>query len=209
MRKIWNFAMAAIVIVASAGLLAACDKDDVGTDNPWSNGEYEFAETDLSFMEVFSSAELWIEDKCYLYSEAGGKGDEYILFDRSKGVSNIPSGFRIVPIAFEDGFYREYYDRRSSFGSLDFNPMYYEDYNLTIDGDIITIKNVRIPDSVYTLRVMAYDENNVLLEWQRSYKEGYEYHISHYVKNTPEQGWKNDYMSSEEFYKKLEELENK
>ena len=119
MRKIWNFAMAAIVIVASAGLLAACDKDDVGTDNPWSNGEYEFAETDLSFMEVFSSAELWIEDKCYLYSEAGGKGDEYILFDRSKGVSNIPSGFRIVPIAFEDGFYREYYDRRSSFGSLD------------------------------------------------------------------------------------------
>ena len=34
MRKIWNFAMAAIVIVASAGLLAACDKDDVGEDIP-------------------------------------------------------------------------------------------------------------------------------------------------------------------------------
>ena len=39
MRKIWNFAMAAIVIVASAGLLAACDKDDVGTDNPTEDVE--------------------------------------------------------------------------------------------------------------------------------------------------------------------------
>ena len=39
MRKIWNFAMAAIVIVASAGLFTACDKDDVGTDNPTEDVE--------------------------------------------------------------------------------------------------------------------------------------------------------------------------
>ena len=201
--------MKRLVILLIISTFLSCENGDIIPNYGWEDITIEFEKTDHTFMEVFSSAELWIEDKCYLYSEAGGKGDEYILFDRSKGVSNIPSGFRIVPIAFEDGFYREYYDRRSSFGSLDFNPMYYEDYNLTIDGDIITIKNVRIPDSVYTLRVMAYDENNVLLEWQRSYKEGYEYHISHYVKNTPEQGWKNDYMSSEEFYKKLEELGNK
>ena len=68
--------MAAIVIVASAGLLAACDKDDLGTDNPWSNGEYEFAETDLSFTDVLTSAEFWYANftETVRYTEPNGKG---------------------------------------------------------------------------------------------------------------------------------------
>lgn len=101
MRKIWNFAMAAIVIVASAGLLAACDKENSSIYNDyWDNKISGLEKSEFSVTDVMLSAECWYGSMKF-YTEPNGKGKEYIIgTPREDGGRLLPSGARTKRYAF-------------------------------------------------------------------------------------------------------------
>ncbi len=196
MRKIWNFAMAAIVIVASAGLLAACNKDDVGTDNPWSNGEYEFVETDLTAMEILSSAEGWSGvDVCY-YTEPDRKGDKYYNGDPGMNDGGVRPLYAFSP---------------------DVLTMYISNLSIPV-AYYVDVPLAKIDDSLYQyddgetyIKILGYDEENVLIE-TNSLKvtcNDVEYRYSTILlkKHKPSStDWKKGYLSYDEY---LEFMENR
>ena len=216
MRKIWNFAMAAIVIVASAGLLVACDKDDLGTDNPWSNGEYEFAETDLSFTDVLTSAEFWYANftETVRYTEPNGKGKSY-------GYSSTPDGGSILPgisVMLDD--LRLFHHETALVGVL---PSFYRDIPYRIEEDMIIFKpEVVEPNNAnayfgnplyegeYYFKILDYDETKVLVETNYNQvtisgtKYPYMITVLH-KREIPNYS----YVPFEEWLKVFEELENK
>ncbi|MBO4993286.1 MAG: hypothetical protein J6C60_03405 [Alistipes sp.] len=200
MRKIWNFAMAAIVIVASAGLLAACDKDDVGTDNPWSNGEYEFAETDLTVMEVLSSissTEVWMPSVICYYTEPDMQGEMCEV-----GMNNMLSGERPSYYTFSRDMVTRYV------GTLIPYPCYYIQNAFTkVDDNTYTFGN----DGEYYWKIISYDETKLLIEGNThsAFLGGIYYGYSTIVlkRGTPSNpDWKDSYLTYEEF---LELMENR
>ena len=190
MRKIWNFAMAAIVIVASAGLLAACDKDDVGTDNPWSNGEYEFAETNLSAMEVLSSTDLWIAVDIYYYTEPDGKGDKFYYGNPG---SYDGGGFPLY--SFTPKFLTTYND------NLAIPVRYYIDYALEEVDENMYLYN----DGKEYIKILDYDEKSVLIETNAflTTRNDVTYKYSTILlekKEMLDPNWRDNYISYEEYW---------
>ena len=67
-----------LYILFATCLFASCNTDNL-IDEPWGDISSEFEETNLSFVDVMSSAEYWSTSHhdVYYYTEPNGKGECY------------------------------------------------------------------------------------------------------------------------------------
>lgn len=200
MRKIWNFAMAAIVIVASAGLFTACNKDDLGIDNSWDKGGIDFADTKLSAIEVLKSAESWNDDYTnrYYYAEPDGKGEYYHSDETPLG------GQSWIQFSVMSDKLRFYYQQTMP-------PFlhYYKDLPIIEVTDNMVVFEGSSGQRYF--EILKYDETKFLIETNFIKRgEKFPYCITILEKGKPtDSNWADKYIPYEEYLKALEELENK
>ncbi len=197
MRKIWNFAMAAIVIVASAGLFTACDKENSSIySDYWDNTINGLSETEFSATEVMQSADYWFAAIKY-YTEPEGKGQEYLGGEVSEdGLIIAPSGARIAVYAFGENQFRTYVQMDTG------EPNIFVDYEMSdVNDNSFSVEYYGRPTY---WKILGYDDNNIVVETDffTNTNEGveYPYSIVHFLKaNVPDDYWAHDCISSEEY----------
>ena len=201
MRKIWNFAMAAIVIVASAGLFTACDKENSSIYNDyWDNKISGLEKSEFLVTDVMLSVECWYGSMKF-YTEPNGKGKEYIIgTPREDGGRLLPSGARTKRYAFAKNIYKEY-----TRGMLEGGIPHF--YGERVMSDVVdNYFTVELDTYTSQWKVIGYDDNNIIVETDR-YNETdengieYPYCIIHY-KKVPFEDWMNECITLEEYTKK-------
>ncbi len=179
------------VLLLCAGFFTACNNDNLGIDDPLNNNGYEFNDTNLSVMEVLSSAEAWhISDICY-YTEPNGKGDVY---KQSEDVVGIGSS----------AIYTVSKDVMTTYvGLMPPEPDYYKQSPFIETEDNVYIIG---DDGEYYWKVIKYDESKLLIEGNTKgvYIGGVDnpYSVFYLEKTTPTKpNWKEKYIPYEEYLK--------
>lgn len=158
-----------IFILFTACLFASCNSD-ILFDEHWGSVRADFEETNMSFIEVLSSAEYWSADfiESVRYTEPNGKGKSY-------SYSATPSGGPILPgISVLLGDLRFYHPETSIPGIL---PSFYRDIPYRIEEDMILFKpevvepaNANayfgndLKEGEYYFKILDYDDTKVLVE---------------------------------------------
>ena len=112
-----------LYILFATCLFASCNTDNLFGEH-WGSVRADFEETNMSFIEVLSSAEYWSADfiESVRYTEPNGKGKSY-------SYSATPSGGPILPgISVLLGDLRFYHPETSIPGIL---PSFYRDIPLS------------------------------------------------------------------------------
>lgn len=216
-----------LYILFTVSLFTSCNNDNL-FDKYGGEFDVEFAETNLSFIEVMSSADYWgitsIHD--IFYSTApNGKGERFYYKD---DYSNVPVGggsiFPIFSVLLEN---LRFYHKESAFPGI--MPDYYMDKPYRIEDNKILFTSTRVvsveppqtPEDhehyVYEdyeayFKILEHDETNILIETNYTGKisEGvsYPYAIVLLHKQMPEDtNWRDNYVSFDEYHKLREALE--
>ena len=165
-------------------------------DEPWGIGS-KFGKTNLSAIEVLSSAEAWRGVDVYYYTEPDGKGDKYHSGDPSKYDGGSAILYAFTPNSI------------TSYVYVDAVPaIYYIESALeNIDGKMFRYK---FPYKESYIKILDYDEENVLIETNGMQclrnDITYDYAIVHFKKHDAKPGWKDNYLSYEEYVELLKEL---
>ena len=180
-------------ILLSVCLFVACNHRDIDLDKLLSNNRYKFAETNLSAIEVLSSAELWTIANMYYYTKPDGKG-------KKKDLSKY-DGFSLPRYTFTPDTITTYVFN----SSIPYH--YYVEHPLKIVDD----NRFLYDDDVY-IKILDYDEEIVYIETNafRSYSpdDNIEYGYTRmYLKRSKfYYGEKDAYHTYEEYQEFLEEL---
>ena len=200
-----------LYILFAASLLASCNTDNL-FDEHWGGITSEFEETNLSFVDVMSSADYWATSfyDVYHYTEPNGKGECY-------SYESIPSGGSISRVALLFDKLRFYCGNGTAHSLL---PGYYIDKPCRIEGDKILF-NCWVHTSFYPetseerecyFKILDYDESNILVETNYLFTERdgvkYPYAIVHYRKRTPsDPNWRDNYVTLDELHRIEKELD--
>ena len=182
-----------LYILFVASLLASCNSL---FDEPWGISS-EFEKTNLSAIEVLSSAEAWRGVDIYYYTEPGGKGEKYHQGDPSKLYGGPVPLYAFTPNSI------------TSYVYVDAVPaIYYIESALeNVDGNMFRYKFLY--DESY-MKILDYDEENILIETngQQLIRNDitYDYAIIHFKQFDAKPGWKDNYLSYEEYVELLKEL---
>lgn len=184
-----------LYILFATCLFSSCNNDNL-FDDPWGISS-EFEKTNLSAIEVLSSAEAWRGVDIYHYTEPDGKGEKYHAGDPS----DLDGGY--VPLyAFTP-------NSITSYVYVDAVPaIYYIESALeNVDGNMFRYKFLH--DESY-MKILDYDEENVLIETNGMQclrnDITYDYAIVHFKKHDAKPGWKDNYLTYEEYVELLKEL---
>ena len=165
MKKIFVLMLALISFVG-------CNNDsdidiDIEMPSMWDEIEMKMEKTDLSALEVLKSADYWVPTKMYLYTQPNGEGDERCMQDLELGIS--PSGstpYVERRAVTSDNVWREYYSAHiyAFYGDIcdHVMPRHYRDWELEVLDNTITA--IKKDGKTYSFKVVAYDENSVLIE---------------------------------------------
>lgn len=182
-----------LYILFATCLFSSCNNDNL-FDDPWGISS-KFEKTNLSAIEVLSSAEAWRGSDIYYYTEPNGKGEKYHMGDPSK-----LEGGSVPLYAFTPNSIISYvYD-----GAVP--AIYYIESALeNVDGKMFRYKFLY--DESY-MKVLDYDEENVLIETngRRLIRNDikYEYAIIHFKIHDVKPGWDDHYITYEEYLKHLD-----
>ena len=189
-------------ILIAACLFVSCNNDSL-FDEHWGGITSEFEETNLSFVDVMSSADLWSTSfyDVYHYTEPNGKGKCY-------SYESIPSGGSFSSIALLLDNLRFYHHDSPVPGIV---PYYYQDISCSIEGDKILFNQVVLTgfnpetgeERECYYKILDYDESNILIETNSLFTERdgvkYPYAIMLLRKGTPEDpNWRDKYVTKEE-----------
>lgn len=191
----------------SALLLAICLFASCQKYNLWDEEGYKFKHTNLSAMEVLTSAQLWSDNylERYFFTEPDGKGEQ---FKPDPELGQIPTGGQLnVIFSVSDDKLRFYY---TDSGSIPFLKYYDECPIVEVDKDRIVYTN-RVGEEL-SWKIVKYDEDKILIESDRM---GYHFTDTDYPycrtilhKRTPEdENWEQEYLSFEEYIEKRKQLE--
>lgn len=188
-----------LYILFATCLLASCNTDNLGLEDPLSDFGYEFKETNLSVLEVLCSADYWSDD--YLertyYTEPNGKGKSY-------APELTPVGGQVNMLVSAT------YDRLR-FYDLDTNlyPIcqYYSDYALIKAKDnVIVFSNSLGKERRW--EILKYDEEKIVFEMDYNGRQfdGVEYPYCRVIlhkRTASNENWENEYVSSEEYNERI------
>lgn len=152
-------------------ILVGCNQDsdvvDIEVPSMWDEIEMKMEKTDLSALDVLKSADYWVSTKRYHYTQPNGEGEERCSKDVELGI--YPSGGTPAiegTVVTSDNIWKECYSAHS-YGLYDLCcdhvlPRHHKDLELEVsDGTITAIKR---DGKTYSFKVIAYDENSVLIE---------------------------------------------
>ena len=183
----------------SALLLAICLFTSCQKYNLWDEEGYKFKHTNLSALEVLTSAELWSDNylERYFFTEPDGKGEQ---FKPDPELGQIPSGGQLSIILSATADKLRFYYSDSAM------PPFYKYY---VEYDIVEVDKNRIVyanDAGETLswKIVKYDEDKILIESDRMgyhfADTGYPYCRTILHKRTPaDENWEEVYISYEEY----------
>lgn len=167
MKKIFVLMLALISFVG-------CNSDsnlDIEMPSMWDEIEMKMEETDLSALEVLKSADYWQATKIYYYTLPNAEGEEHCFQDvelyggyRGAG-GDLSERFNII----SDNIIRFYSYMGHPFTCDEHRmPNIYWDFDLEMEDNIImSVKGNQYPledDKTFSFKVIAYDENSVLIE---------------------------------------------
>lgn len=137
------------VLLLAICLFVSCNNKDIDIDKALGKNRYKFAETNLSAIEVLSSAELWQCVNFCFYTKPDGKGKK---MDPSKYV-----GFSVPRYAFTS-------DTMTSYLFVSSIPYrYYVEHPLEIVDDNMLLYDADHKDDIY-IKILDYDEEVVYIE---------------------------------------------
>ena len=200
-------------------IVAFCNCTKAEDDNlsVWNNVEFSMNKTNLSVVEVLLSADYWVASKLYYYTEPNAKGEEKFGYDMELQSSVLDgSGLHMFRM-FGDKVFREYGAGVPSPNPSQNIPPHYRDFDLKIEDN--TICAIVKDGKTYSFRIVAYDDNKVLVE--SNYWKSYKYNSKAEVEKVYSYGrilferkvatspdWEDRYMSEEELQKYIEENHN-
>lgn len=160
--------MKKIIPILSLILLVGCYSDsDIEVPSMWDEIEMKMEETDLSALDVLKSADYWVTTKMYLYSLPNGEGEEWCLEDVDLGIP-ISGGTPAIEgtVVTYDNIWRDCYCAHSyslyEHSCDHVMPRHHKDLELEVSDGIITA--IKSDGKTYSFKVVAYDENSVLIE---------------------------------------------
>ena len=184
-----------LYILFATCLFSSCNNDNL-FDDPWGISS-EFEKTNLSAIEVLSSAEAWRGVELYYYTETNGKGDKYHLEDPSELLGISEPIYVFTPNTITS------YEYDGSIPAI----YYIESALENVDGKMFRYKFLY--DESY-MKVLDYDEENVLIETNGHQlirnDITYDYAIIHFKQFDAKPGWKDKYLTYEEYVELLKEL---
>lgn len=216
MKKIFVLMLALMSFVG-------CNNDsdidiDIEMPSMWDEIEMKMEATDLSVLEVLKSADYWQATKIYYYTLPNAEGEERCsqdveLYGGYRGAGGDPSErFNII----SDNKIRFYRYMGHPFTCDEHRmPNIYWDFDLEMEDNIImSVKGNQYPledDKTFSFKVIAYDENSVLIEsnmWSLigSNKMTYPYGRLLFERQTVESpDWFDQFEDRDAFYKWHEE----
>lgn len=217
MKKIFVLMLALISFVG-------CNNDgdidiDIEMPSMWDEIEMKMEETDLSALEVLKSADYWQATKIYYYTLPNAEGEERCsqdveLYGGYRGAGgDLSERFNII----SDNIIRFYRYMGHPFTCDEHRmPNIYWDFDLEMEDNIImSVKGNQYPledDKTFSFKVIAYDENSVLIESNLWYiitsnpKMTYPYGRFLFERQTVESpDWFDQFEDRDAFYKWHEE----
>lgn len=186
--------------------LCACNSDHLSDDYKWRSDIFpnDLANTDKTIAEVMNMDDYWLAVKWVYYTEADAQGESMLYYDRDDKQTWFDGGS--VPMFSVAGDVYTYYGSNTAtpvgafFRELQFNQ---------ISDDTFTIV---YPDTGHTItiKVLDYDEDNLLIGKEASYKRDgvqYCYVVQHFVRQRATSlDWKDGYLPYDEYQKRVDEF---
>lgn len=185
------------IAMISIFAFVCCNKEN-GKEDIWEDIFLSVRKTEMSAMEVMSSADFWKEVRTHHYTEPSGKGEEYISYAEGK----LIDGHTLKIIAIKDSKFFNYVSNTAIT-----TPYYYSSSMNKLGEDLYSIDK---DSKSYYFKILAYDETNLIIETDyfslsKSNPNGeksYPYSIVHFKRQFAESpNWADKYISYEEYLK--------
>ena len=156
-----------LFMLLAVAAFAGCSKEDE-VQEAWSYIFQQIGKSNLSAMDVMTSADYWATNVIYYYTEAGGKGSSKLYYDANGHVME-GAGARSALYKVLDGKFYEYREH-----PLIANPSFYYLYDIAGEGGDFALE--RKHDGLQTkMTIVAYDDNKMVLEIYNPQKKDYKY----------------------------------
>ena len=164
-----------LFMLLAVAAFAGCSKEDEN-QSVLDNIITSMSKSQLSAMDVLASADCWTVKIIYYYTEAGGKGDSKLYYDADGPIREGENKNRAYKVA--DGNMYEYHWHPI------YSILYYYTYSLSGGGNNFTI--VRKHDNFSkTMSIVAYDDNNMVIEYYDPRSKSYPYSREYMVRWSP------------------------
>lgn len=179
-----------ISLLAIATFLG-CSKDDYPND----------------VIRTLASADCWLENETYVYSEPNGEGDIISHIDPNKP---LLLGHNYERFTIKNNILTRYISVNSTGGN------YYKEYVMKQEGDDQMHYKLVTSDGEFYFKILEYDSNNLKAEYNfvqvnsadkvnGEYVKKCTYRITHFKKHIPSDSkWKDMYMTEKEYLEYLE-----
>ena len=154
-----------VLMLALMSFVGCYSDSDIEVPSMWDKIIMEMVTPELSALDVLISGDVWHSTKEYCYTLPNAEGEEKLIVDYELGSGVTQKGCEKIKI-FPNNTLREY-DESYSYRLYDqccdhVLPDHYKEMKLEVsDGTITAIKR---DGRTYSFKVIAYDENSVLIE---------------------------------------------